>query len=278
MKILQLLNNNIALVDRGGNEVIVYAKGLAFRKKVGQRISEDEIEKIYVLDSTDRLEHFSYLISQTDDDVLVFVNDLVDYAEKTLTKKASDYLYLALLDHVSFAIKRAKEGQFIRSPLAWEVRKFYPQHFAVGLEAVKMMSQRFNLEFPEDEAVSIALHFVNMQENANKLGEKLEDMDVLNDMLNIIKYHFKIVFDEDGLSYSRLVTHLQFFIERLHTARAYNDVDTEFNNHVKSLYPEAYAAVEKLEIYVLGRFKQTMTDDEKTYLTLHINRVTNRKD
>ena len=37
MKISQILNNNVALVKRGGNEVFVVAKGIGFKKKKGQQ-------------------------------------------------------------------------------------------------------------------------------------------------------------------------------------------------------------------------------------------------
>ena len=47
MKISQVLNNNVVIVKRGKNEIIVYAKGIAFRKKVGQIIYENEIEKTH---------------------------------------------------------------------------------------------------------------------------------------------------------------------------------------------------------------------------------------
>ena len=59
MKISQILNNNVALVKRGGNEVFVVSKGIGFRKKKGQEIMEEEIEKMYILDSFDMLDHFS---------------------------------------------------------------------------------------------------------------------------------------------------------------------------------------------------------------------------
>lgn len=33
MKVKQILNNNVAILTKGTNEVIVYSKGIAFRKK-----------------------------------------------------------------------------------------------------------------------------------------------------------------------------------------------------------------------------------------------------
>ena len=52
------------------SELIVYSKGISFRKKAGQSIGEDEIEKTYVLDSNEMLEHFSYLLANTDEEYL----------------------------------------------------------------------------------------------------------------------------------------------------------------------------------------------------------------
>ena len=53
MIIRQILNNNVAIVKKGsskqnrGNEIIVYSKGIAFKRKAGDSIEEKDIEKIY---------------------------------------------------------------------------------------------------------------------------------------------------------------------------------------------------------------------------------------
>lgn len=276
MKVKKIINNNVAIVDRGGHESIIYLTGISFKKKVGQQISDAEVEKIYVLDSKDRLEHFSYLLSHSDEKLISLVNELVRYGEQEVGKAANDYLYLALLDHLSFALKRARKDQFLRSPLAWDVKKFYPSYYQVGLKCLEMLQDTYEIEFPEDEAVAIALHFVNLQETQAKFDEKLEDMETLRDMLNIIRYHFSMTFDEDSMNYMRLVTHLQFFIERLRKNKSYSDNESQLFQQVRSLYPEAYAAAEKIEIYVKGKFNSYLTQDEYTYLMIHINRVTER--
>ncbi|MFK4972772.1 PRD domain-containing protein [Lactococcus garvieae] len=277
MKVKKILNNNVAIIDKGGHESIIYSSGISFKKKVGQPIIDSEIEKVYVLDSKDRLEHFSYLMSHSEERMICLVNSLVEYGEKNLGQKANDYLYLALLDHITFAWKRGTKEQFIRSPLSWEVQKFYPTYYRVALHGVEMMRKTFEIDFPDDEAVSIALHFVNIQEENSLLNEKIEDMETLRDMLNIIKYHFNISFDETSINYMRLVTHLQYFIERLHKNNSYQDGEATLFEQVKNLYPQAFKAVEKIEIYVKGKFNQYLTSDEYTYLMLHVNRVTERK-
>lgn len=278
MKISQILNNNVAVVKKGGQERIVYSKGISFRKKAGQSINENEIEKTYVLDSNDMLEHFSYLLANAEEDYLNLVNEIITYGETLLGKKANDYLYLTLLDHTDFALKRAKKGQFIKSPLIWEVKRFYPKHFQIGLYALSLLKDHVQIEFPEDEAVSFALHFVNLQSDQSHLKETIEAMQVLKDILSVIQYHYGIHLDETSLDYMRLVTHLQYFIQRLKTKRIYNDNDKELNSQIRILYPKAYECVGKIRAYIKSNFQLELTVDEETYLIIHIHRVTNQRD
>ncbi|MGX7012961.1 PRD domain-containing protein [Vagococcus silagei] len=278
MKIRQILNNNIALVDRGGNEIIVYSKGISFLKKVGQPITEAEIEKVYVLDSEDRLEHFSYLLQATDEQLIEIVNQLVTFGKTKLNTTLNDYIYLALVDHLSFAIDRSKKEQFISSPLTWNVKKFYSKHFEIGMYGLDLLHKQYAIEFPEDEAVSIALHFINQQFDEAVLTQTNSDLKTLKHILNIIKYHFNIEFDETSLNYSRLITHLQFFIERLHRKENYQEESSVLFEQVKTLYPDAFEAVQKIAIYVLGKYDQELTQDEYTYLMLHVHRVVQRRD
>lgn len=276
MKVSQILNNNVAIVSRGNNEVIVYAKGLAFRKKVGQIIHENEIEKTYVLDSNDMLEHFSYLLSHSDANHITLVNQIIAYGEEKLNEKSNDYLSLTLLDHIEFALKRAAKGQFIRSPLTWEVKKFYPQHFDIGMYALNLINEQFQLVFPEDEAVSIALHFVNLQEDKNNLDETIRSMESLRDILSIIQYHFQLKLDEGSMNYMRLMTHLQYFIQRIMTQNSYEENDLILNEQIKTMYTDSFECVEKIRVYIQQKYASDLTIDEETYLMLHIHRVTNR--
>ncbi|MCH4285470.1 MULTISPECIES: PRD domain-containing protein [Bacillota] len=278
MKISQILNNNVAIVKRGSNEIIVYSKGVAFKKKPGQEITSEEIQKTYVLDSHDKLEHFSFLLSNTKDEYLQMVNQIIAYGEEKLKTCVSDYLYLTLLDHLDFTIKRIKKNQFIKSPLSWEVKKFYPEHYQIGLYAVSIIQKTMDIECPTDEAVAIALHFINLQNDTNNANHQIKAMETVRDILAIIKYHFHINFDEDSMNYIRLVTHLQYFVTRLLKHDVYDSDEQELNNQIRSLYPEAYSCVNKIRVYVRDAFQSELTNDEETYLMLHIHRVTQREE
>ena len=284
MIIRQILNNNVAIVKKGsskqnrGNEIIVYSKGIAFKRKAGDIIEEKDIEKIYVLDTHDKLEHFSYLLSRTEDEYLQIVTQVIEYGEKVTQKKTSDYLYLALLDHIDFTIKRLKKGQIVKSPLDWDVRKFYPEYYKIGLYAIGLIEKAAGMECPGEEAVSIALHFINQQAAGNDDGHLMRMMEVVRDILSIIRCHYKLDFVEESINYMRLVTHMQYFVVRILKNTDYISHETELNQQIRKLYPEAYRCVNKIRIYVRDTFEKELSDDEESYLMLHIQRVTQREE
>ena len=53
MKIKKILNNNTAVIDDNGNEVIVIGKGICFQHKVGDSINSALVEKQFFLSSND---------------------------------------------------------------------------------------------------------------------------------------------------------------------------------------------------------------------------------
>lgn len=276
MKVSQILNNNVAIVKKGSNEIVVYAKGIAFKKRPGEKIESHEIEKTYVLDANDKLEHFSYLLSHTKDEYLQIVNEIISYGEKHLKIKVSDYLYLTLLDHLDFMIKRIKKNHFISSPLKWEVQKYYKEHYQVGVQALRIIKDIINIDCPIDEAVSIALHFINLQIDCGNSNQIVAVMETMKDIITIIQFHYHTTFDEDSLNYLRLVTHLQYFVARLIKHDAYESNEMGLNDYIKKLYPEAYRCVQKIAIYVENTFQSQLTKDEETYLMIHIHRVAQR--
>ena len=65
------------------------------------------------------------------------------------------------------------------------------------------------MSLPEDEAGFIALHIVNAELN-EEMPNIINITKVMQEILSIVKYHFKIDFNEESLHYYRFVTHLKF--------------------------------------------------------------------
>src|SRR5699024_2114888 len=118
MKINKVLNNNVVVTtNQHGQEMVVMGKGLAFQKKVGQNIEKDKIEKHFVLQDTDTSEKLNQLLQNTSDKYLDIASEIYEYARAKLPYKLNDYLYIALTDHISFAITRMKEGIQLKNTL-----------------------------------------------------------------------------------------------------------------------------------------------------------------
>ncbi|MGJ9385206.1 CAT RNA binding domain-containing protein [Salipaludibacillus sp. CF4.18] len=50
MKILKTLNNNVIVSVKDDEEVIVMGRGIAFNKKAGDDINENQVDKIFTLE------------------------------------------------------------------------------------------------------------------------------------------------------------------------------------------------------------------------------------
>ncbi len=279
MKITQILNNNVALIKRGGHEVIVVSKGIGVRKRKGEFIEEKEIEKLYILDSYDMLAHFSYLLAHSDPEDILLTQRIISYAESKLGFKASDSLILTLLDHIDFIFKRAQKQQFVKSPLYWDVKRFYSRYFNVGLAALQMIREHYQIFIPDDEAVALALHFINMESAKGNKEACIKEMRAISDIISIIELHFMMKLDENSTNYMRFFTHLHYFIQRV-MEQALHGEDAgslELYKQVSQVYPKEFHAVQKIMTYVKPEFHTEISIEEETYLMLHLHRVTERQ-
>ena len=135
MKIEKVLNNNVIQALDNNVEYIVMGKGLGFQKKVGDLVDKEKIEKTFVLENTEVVEEWSRVyVNLPDGEMQVFLN-ILTFAEAVLQTKFNPSFFIALADHLHYAIERSREGVSLQNPLAWEVRKFYPREYEIGKQA-----------------------------------------------------------------------------------------------------------------------------------------------
>ncbi|MGG3846052.1 PRD domain-containing protein [Aeribacillus sp. FSL W8-0870] len=275
MKIAKVINNNVISVIQDDQELVIMGRGIAFKKRPGDEVNEDRIEKIFKLENQDMASKFKSLLYEVPMEYVKVTEEMIQYAKNKLGKKLNDIIYISLTDHINFAIERQKQGIKIVNPLLWEIKRIYKDEFQIALEALKMIKDKLAIELPEDEAGFIAMHFVNAE-----LNEEMTDVanmtKIIQDILNIVKYHFKIELDEDSLNYFRFLTHLKFFAQRLINNMLLKSDDDELYEIVKNKHPEAYACTKKIKDYIQKVHGHEITSEEKLYLTIHIDRVVNR--
>ncbi|HAU5636272.1 BglG family transcription antiterminator LicT [Citrobacter amalonaticus] len=272
MKIARVLNNNVVVVlDEQKREQVVMGRGLAFKKRVGEDLDEDKIEKVFSLQDDEMVRHLGELLSQIPLDVMTTCDRIITLAAQRLGK-LQESLYITLTDHCWFAIERHNKGVAIKNVLLWEIKRLYPKEFELGQEAIAIIAQRLNVELPEDEAGFIALHLVTAQLNS-EMPEVMHVTRVMQEILQLVKYQLKLEYDEESLSYQRFVTHLKFFAQRMLTRTVVPDDDISLHRAVKENYAKAWKCAEKIARHLLATYQRELTTEEIMFLAIHIERV-----
>lgn len=276
MKIDKIINNNIvSAFDEHGNEVVVMGRGLGFQKKVGQVIDDKMIEKIFSMENKNASDQLKKLLAQIPIEHVRISDAIITEAKQRLNKELNKNIYITLTDHISFAVERYQKNIPFKNALLWEIKKFYPEEFQVGLHALEMIKEQLEIELAEDEAASIALHIVNSELDSN-MNKTVDMTKIIQGVLNIVKYHYKMDFDENSINYGRFVTHLKFFSQRIFSDRTFRNEDSSFYEMIKQQYKEDYKCTEKISDYILHEYDYVLSEEEKVYLTVHIKRVTSR--
>lgn len=278
MIIKKIFNNNAILAkDSEKREVVVMGCGIGFRKDIGDNIDEEKIEKTFILKEKDASEKFKLLLEDVPTEIIYLCYDIIDYAKNMIATEINDYIYVTLTDHINNAIELFKEGLNRPNIIVWEIKKFYPKEFEIGVKALEFIEDELDIKLPDDEAGNIALHLINAQVNnsCNKVEDVAKQTKMVQDILNIVRYTYNVELNEESLNYERFVTHLRFFFQRLNKKKVdkvENEDDDFLLNQVKVKYKEAYNCMLKVEKYL----EKELDDEEKLYLTLHIQRITSR--
>jgi beta-glucoside operon transcriptional antiterminator len=275
VKIHKVLNNNVAFVlDENGNDIIYVGKGIAFQKKPGDELDESLIDKkFYMADATIN-DRFQQILMDIPMQHIELASDAVEYAKVSTGKSFSDTIYISLSDHIYTAIQRFLDGVSIKNPMRWEIQRFYEPEYEVGLKVLDMVEERFKIRLPEDEASSIAVHLVNASMASDSLEDVYEVTKVITDISNIVRYFFSVEFDTKSVYYYRFITHIRFFAQRLVLKQLYDgNSDDSLFEILKTQYLNSYQCILKIEQYILKNYNYKISNDEKLYLMIHVERI-----
>ena len=276
MKIGKILNHNVVVIYEGKAEKIVMGCGIAFKKRVGDKIEEEKIDKVFALENKDTNTKLQQLLKDIPMEYVEVSEKIIEYARTKAERNLNDFIYITLLDHMHMAIIRQREGICVKNIMLWDIKKFYREEFQIGLKALDMIEEAFDIRLPEDEAGFIALHIVNaqMDDNHNGIQEIGEVTKLIHQIVNIVKYHFQMKFDEDSVYYHRFVTHLKFFALRLFQKNNYEGQEEEdLLALVKTKYKSAYECTLKITAYIATTYSYAVSEEEQLYLTIHIEKA-----
>lgn len=274
MTIQKILNNNtIVTRNAKGQEIVAMGNGLGFHKRPGDEIDLGQIDKVYTLSDKSIASKFQMMLAEIPMEHMLLSERVIDYAKTHLGKKLNDCIYVTLPDHISTAISRYKENLILENPLLWDIRHFYPDEFAVGLKANQIVLEETGIQFIEDEAAFITMHFINAELNG-QIKNTYSMTEIIQEICTIIKEYFQMEFDESSLSYSRFINHLKFFAQRLLIGGHYKDGDDDLLDVIKNKHQDALQCAEKIRKMVLEKYHYDFGKEELLYLTVHIARIT----
>lgn len=268
----KIINNNVAQVrDDDGNQFVVMGSGLAFQAKVGQIIPPSKIEKTFVLQDSNQ--DFNAILQTLNQDEIEVVSNVIQMGENLLETEFPTSLLFTLGDHIHFAIERNRENLIVKNPLTWQIRRLYPEEYQAGLKAVDYINDHFNTQLDESEATSVAIHFITALRENNLVEETMRSVQLIESIISIVELHYGRPFDQTSNAFHRFTTHLEYFAERILNRRLQNDESDDFLfEQVRSNYPVAFKASEKIQAFITSSYQYTISTEEMIYLTIHINR------
>ncbi|GAB6109822.1 BglG family transcription antiterminator LicT [Fusibacter bizertensis] len=276
--IKKIFNNNILLAeDEVSNEVVLMGRGIGFSRNSGETVDETKIEKEFRLNSKGKMNQLGQFLADLPEDYFQLTQAIVSHTKSILDIVLSDYIYLTLADHLRFAVERLDKGLNFRNPLQWELRNFYPKEYSVGMWALDEMEKQLKIRLPDDEAASIALHLINASQENSDFKTLYNDLELIQSILKIVKFHFLIEIDETSINFERFFIHLKFFAYRIRTENQLDTLGNEFFILGIKQWPEAYNCSVKIAKHVLDKKEIQLKDDEIFYLMLHIARLTQRE-
>lgn len=272
--IKSIVNNNIVVAkDFYGREVVAIGKGLGFRKHRNEAVYPDEIMKTYVLVDKPSYGVFT-LFEEVPFEIIEVSQRIIDYAQERLKGKFNMNLLVALADHIHFSITQYRQGNQSPKLVNEEIKRFYKEEYQVGRQAVRMINEKFGVELPKEEAISIAFHLITATENKSN-HQTLMVMHAVADIVKIVEQHLNATLDEDSLAYSRFIIHLKFFIRNVLSNKKVQSTAafTSIFNQLKSEYVEAVDCVKSISDYVMKHYHYQCSDEDCIYLMMHIVRL-----
>lgn len=275
MQVVKVLNTSVVLaLDDNGAEVILMGKGIGFRKSIGDVLCTDETDKIFVLRDRNITRDIIHLAVDIDAAIFEIARETIDYAKNTYQMNLMEHIYLALTDHLAFAVRRVREGMTFPGYYSLEVKRFNPNEYDVGCYALKLIEQEFSLQLPESEICNIAFHFINAQKSLAQNEDNVSMTKIVRDVSEIVKYSFGITYDADTVAYSRFISHLQALAQRVVQAKQLSgDIkDLLWSGVIEKCHQE-WKCANKISDYIRQNFGLLLTEQEQLYLAIHIHRV-----
>lgn len=281
MKIKRVFNNNVVLAYKDNDEAVIFGKGVGFQKKHGDIVEDSKIEKIFTTNEK-QSSNLETLFNEVSTEYVDLTYKIVKQAESDLGIEFNSSIYITVMDHINYALIRAKEGLFIKNALIWEIQRTYSKEYQCALKTLEIIYKDTGIELPQDEAGTLAIHYFNAQDPLQQMNDSIKMVGIIQDIIKLIQKQFDIEFDEEEINYNRMMTHLRYFVNNLlknekKEIKARKMDDDFLYQSIKKQYPDVYLCVQNIKRYVNLKLNKQISDEEKMYLMIHIQRIIEKK-
>ncbi|MDQ0362628.1 PRD domain-containing protein [Breznakia pachnodae] len=277
MKIIRIYNNNIIAALDGDKEVILTGNGIGFKKKANDEVDPQKIDKTYTFEDQQKTQ-FQQLLNRTPILYFQIAESIASRAVKQLNIELSNQILISLTDHLWYAVERKKKNLQMPNLMLNEIKVLYKNEYKVGLWAIKLIQANTQIELGENEASYIAMHIVNAtlgsgKETATKI------LRFVKDVQTVIENTFDISFDEDVLDFSRLLTHLKFLAQHIFSNEEKEPMNMDqMYSLLISNHERMERCIDNITEIVNMNYRYQLTQDEKVYLLIHINKIMNKNE
>ncbi|ALJ19445.1 PRD domain-containing protein [Microbacterium sp. No. 7] len=270
--IKKVLNSSVVLVvDERGAERVLLGKGIGFGAKAGEAVPDGVTDRVFVALDDAGQRDFVELMAQIPGEFVELARVIV--AAATDAGLALDpHVYLALTDHLHFAVERHRRGMRVVNRLAWELKTVYPTEYAVGLRAVALLRERFGADLPDDEAANVAFHLANAAVDRPST-DTARVVQLISSITTIVANAGGVDLTAGDLHARRFLTHLQFFAERLFSGGTLADRDDFLYRSMSESQPRAVTIAERVRTFIRTEHGLEISNEEVAYLALHIARA-----
>ena len=272
MKVIKNINNNVSLcLDSKGKQVVAFGKGIGF-VKAEHEVPLSQIDRtFYELDDL----NLSSLQNVSAKSISLAIA-IIDEASDVLKVEYPSSAYLMMADHIDFMLERRQNNIYLDMPIIEDIKHLYPEEMQLAYETLKRIEESEKVHLPRNEAGILALHFIN--DRAHEPQDKVNTSLIADHTLQIIEECLNCKICMESFSCSRYKTHLDYLIRRCFKNEQLNTTNIEMYEELIRQYPETYECVNKIACYFDESLSITLTEEEKMYLVLHINRLISREE
>jgi transcriptional antiterminator len=276
-QIKKVLNNNVLIASHPDyDEVVLIGKGIGFGKKKGDIIEQTAVEKWFILKNEREQEQYKRMLPELDEEFIGVMNDVMQHIKGRVNAPLNEHIHVALTDHISFAIRRIKQGLDLKNPFLIETKSLYPLEYEIAKEVVAMLNEKLDVELPEGEVGFIALH-IHSGISEHSLSEVNQHSQLIVKLIEIAENQLNIVIDSESVHYLRFIRHLRYAIERVKKGERVEEPKT-LSKILKKEYPLCYNVSWKLVKVMQQTLQMPVDEAEVIYLTLHLQRLATKSE